>query len=58
MISKIRDRLTDEERNNDDKLFKKLPSVHFGSCKVCNDKASGVHYGVASCEGCKVIHFI
>lgn len=22
-------------------------------CKVCNDKASGVHYGVHSCEGCK-----
>ena len=26
----------------------------FGKCKVCNDKATGVHYGVASCEGCKV----
>lgn len=22
-------------------------------CRVCNDKASGVHYGVESCEGCK-----
>ena len=31
------------------------PSVRtqFGACKVCQDKASGVHYGVASCEGCK-----
>ena len=27
----------------------------FGKCKVCNDKATGVHYGVASCEGCKVM---
>lgn len=23
------------------------------TCKVCNDEASGFHYGVDSCEGCK-----
>lgn len=28
----------------------------FGKCKVCSDKATGVHYGVATCEGCKVIN--
>jgi hypothetical protein len=22
-------------------------------CKVCSDKASGFHYGIFSCEGCK-----
>ncbi|RNA00341.1 hypothetical protein BpHYR1_024429, partial [Brachionus plicatilis] len=25
----------------------------FGKCKVCNDKATGVHYGISTCEGCK-----
>lgn len=28
-------------------------------CAICNDKASGKHYGVLSCEGCKVYtHFV
>jgi len=26
----------------------------FIACRVCGDKASGYHYGVTSCEGCKV----
>ncbi|CAF5151303.1 unnamed protein product [Rotaria magnacalcarata] len=27
----------------------------FGHCRVCADKATGAHYGVPTCEGCKVI---
>ncbi|ELU07400.1 hypothetical protein CAPTEDRAFT_113501 [Capitella teleta] len=23
------------------------------SCKVCGDQASGLHYGIVTCEGCK-----
>ena len=29
----------------------------FGRCKVCKDKATGIHYGIPSCEGCKVIKY-
>ncbi len=23
------------------------------TCGVCHDRATGVHYGLATCEGCK-----
>ena len=26
----------------------------FGLCKICGDLATGIHYGVTTCEGCKV----
>ena len=30
----------------------------FGDCRICKDKATGVHYGVNTCEGCKVSCYI
>ncbi|CAF0911850.1 unnamed protein product [Brachionus calyciflorus] len=26
---------------------------NFGKCKVCSDEATGIHYGICTCEGCK-----
>lgn len=28
----------------------------FGKCKVCSDKATGVHYGIATCEGWWILY--
>lgn len=33
-------------------------SRDFIACRVCGDRASGYHYGVTSCEGCKVSGFL
>lgn len=38
--------------NHEQLVSKKTYS--FGNCKICNDNATGIHYGVATCEGCKV----
>ncbi len=32
----------------------KKQSFTFSDCNICNDKATGVHYGISTCEGCKV----
>lgn len=40
-----------------DAMVKESENSNFPSdarCLVCNDKASGLHYGVLACEGCKV----
>ncbi len=31
----------------------KKETFTFGNCKICQDKATGVHYGITTCEGCK-----
>jgi hypothetical protein len=44
-------------------IFEKLHGIklsgkfQFGNCKICDDIASGVHYGVITCEGCKVYFY-
>ncbi|CAF4377245.1 unnamed protein product, partial [Rotaria sp. Silwood2] len=39
-------------RNSATSLFDRRP-FPFGHCRVCMDKATGAHYGVPTCEGCK-----
>ena len=40
-------------QNESNKMMLKT-KYPFGKCKICNDQATGVHYGVPTCEGCKV----
>ena len=44
------DGVTDSNNNS---INTKMP-FSFGKCKICSDKATGIHYGIATCEGCKV----
>ena len=46
--------LRDQELKMKNDNLKLKAQFSFGKCKVCKDKATGIHYGIASCEGCKV----
>lgn len=43
----------DSDKQQRQKRTAKNPHL-FGKCQVCGLVANGVHYGVESCEGCKV----
>lgn len=61
MISKIKDQYQEEDtcsqRFTNEKPTRKLNKEQFGNCRICVNKANGIHYGVASCEGCKVVKY-
>ena len=57
--SKFFEEVSKKSNHNGFKVNKESNKSHqkfdFGRCKVCKDKATGIHYGIPSCEGCKVI---
>ena len=46
------------EKKKENKTARQLDKDQFGVCRICENKANGIHYGVASCEGCKVTNSI
>ena len=42
------------QRQHQKQVNKYKSTFALEKCKICDDKATGVHYGILTCEGCKV----
>ncbi|PIO73918.1 zinc finger, C4 type, partial [Teladorsagia circumcincta] len=49
------DSASDSNHSSSDRAGSEEFSVTTLLCQVCSDKASGFHYGVFACEGCKIL---
>ena len=38
------------------RLKQPCQSIRLENCLICNSESSGTHFGVLSCEGCKVCY--
>ena len=46
--------LTNENTLNKKQKLSPNLTINFSDCKICDEKSSGIHYGISTCEGCKV----
>ena len=54
MKTDYKDKSITDDPEKISKKSSKTKSNIFGKCKICKDQATGIHYGIASCKGCKV----
>ena len=51
--------VTKRRRRRERNVDPSAPATPLPACRVCAEKSSGLHYGVNTCEACKVIvHYL